>query len=65
MCIRDSLLYTDQFHNDYLGLYTGFLYEMEYISLIQNEGSKMANGFRTFFNNQWRHHDTTTIVKVD
>ena len=47
-----AILYPDQFfYNDYLD-YTGFVYEMEYISLIQNDGNKMANGFRTFFNNQ-------------
>ena len=51
-CFLNIPLYTDQFfYNDYLD-YTGFAYEMEYISLIQNDGCKMANGFRTFFNNQ-------------
>ena len=51
-CFLSILLYPDQFfYNDYLD-YTGFVYEMEYISFIQNDGNKMANGFRTFFNNQ-------------
>ena len=37
---------------------------MEFFSLIQNGQSKMADGCRSFFNSEWRHHDITAIVKV-
>ena len=37
---------------------------MEYFSWIQNGGSKTADGRRSFFNSEWRHHDITAIVKV-
>ena len=37
---------------------------MEYIHLIQNGKSKMADICNSFFNNnKWRHHDINSIVK--
>ena len=37
--------------------------EIKYSWLIQNGGSKMADGSRSFFNNKWRNHDITATVK--
>ena len=37
---------------------------MEYIKLIQNGESKMADDSRFYFNNRRRHYDITVIVKV-
>ena len=36
---------------------------MEYILIIQNATSKMADVFSSLFRNKWRHHDITAIVK--
>ena len=36
---------------------------MEYIEIIQNGGSMMADASSSFFSKQWRHQDITTIVK--
>ena len=37
---------------------------MEYIYFIQYGGSKNADGFNSFLNDKWRHHDINSIVKV-
>ena len=47
----------------YLDLYF-FFSKMEYIYFIQYGGSKNADGFNSFLNNKWRHHDINSIVKV-
>ena len=39
------------------------LSKMEYILIIQNATSKMADVFSSLFRNKWRHHDITAIVK--
>ena len=39
------------------------LSKMEYILIIQNATSKMADVFSSLFRNKWRHHDITSIVK--
>ena len=36
---------------------------MEYIWIIENEGSKMVDGSSSLFSNKWRHHDIIAIVK--
>ena len=40
------------------------LSKVEYIWLIQNWGSKVADAFSSFFDNKRRHHNITAIVKV-
>ena len=39
------------------------LSKMEYILIIQNARSKMADVFSALFRNKWRHHDITADVK--
>ena len=39
------------------------LCKMEFIRIIQNGGSKMADASSSLFSNKWRHHDITVIVK--
>ena len=37
---------------------------MEFIRIIQNGGSKMADASSSLFSNKWRHHDSLFLLKI-
>ena len=39
------------------------LSKIKYSYLNQNGESKMPDASKSFFNNNWRHHDVTVVVK--
>ena len=37
---------------------------MEYILIIQDAGSKMADSSSSLFRNKWRHHDILLLLRI-